>query len=158
MVLAVNDIKTVRDRLTSHAQTLGVFRQVYGAEPIANPALTEMTAAFWVDAIDPMPLSSGLAETAAVVTFFGRLYDSADREPRDAIDPAMSDAVVLLIAAYSGDFELGGTATSIDLLGRSGQRLGAKAGYVPYDESGATLRVFTITIPVIFASAWTQAP
>jgi hypothetical protein len=60
------------------------------------------------------------------------------------------------MAAYNGDFTLGGLVECVDLLGMTGQRLEARAGYLEQDRK--IYRVMTITLPVIVAEAWEQAP
>jgi hypothetical protein len=153
------DTTPVLKRLASHALTLGMFDRVNAHEPTHTPG-TGISAAFWAGNIRPLPSMGGLSESAAVVVYNGRLYMAAGSTPdqADVIDPAMMTAVDKLLTAYHGDFELGGTATAIDLLGKSGASLSAEAGYIRYDDGGSVMRTFTITIPVIFAHAWTQAP
>lgn len=149
------DSETLLTQLRSHASALGVFHKVYGYEPKTSPSVgaASPTIAFWVQQIGVLQRRSGLAESAALVTCVGRLYMQAQSEPADAIDPAMSRAVDLLLAAYHGDFELSGTGVAIDLM-----RLTGEAGYIRYDQGSATLRMFTITIPIEVMHAWTQAP
>jgi hypothetical protein len=49
-------------------------------------------------------------------------------DPEDAIDPELLAAVDALMSAYSGDFQLGGLITQVDLLGAYGKPLGAERG------------------------------
>ena len=147
------DIAPVLVRLRSHAAACGLFRIVYGHEPKTTPvAGSDLAAAFWLQSIEPYSNMSGLSETAALVRVTCRLYALAQSEPADAIDDAMAMAVVKLMEIYNGDFELAGTATAIDVM-----RMTAEAGYIEYDDGSAKLRVFTITIPIRFSSAWAQA-
>jgi hypothetical protein len=55
------------------------------------------------------------------------------QEPQDAIDPNLTDALSALIAAYSGDFDLGGPVRDVDLLGAISPGLSARAGYINQD-------------------------
>jgi len=61
-----------------------------------------------------------------------------------------------LMTSYAADFELGGNARNIDLLGQTGVQLSAQAGYVEIDNR--LFRVMDITIPVIVNDAWAQTP
>ena len=65
-----------------------------------------LTAAQWVQRIDPLPRDAGLAATSARVLIRVRLYGSASAEPRDAIDPEMSAATWALMRALNADFRL----------------------------------------------------
>jgi hypothetical protein len=97
-----------------------------------------------------------MAAGSGLLTLQVRLYSSAVQEPRDAIDPNLIDAVSGLMAAYSGDFQLGGITgvRCVDLLGQSGTALSARAGYLEQD--GTVYRVLTITVPVILNDLWAQ--
>ncbi len=143
------------DAIVSHALATGLFGRVNQHEPESVPR-TGLTAAVWAQTIVPIALASGLAATSARVTFMLRIYTSMLQEPADAIDPDMLRAASVLMAAYTGDFELGGTARNIDLLGASGVLLGAVAGYIGQDDKRS--RVMDITVPVIFNDCWTQSP
>ena len=72
----------------------------------------------------------------------------------DAIDPEIMNAVDVLFAAYSGDFDLGGTVRNVDLEGATGPGLSAQAGYLNQD--GKLMRIMDITLPVIVSDLWTQ--
>lgn len=139
----------------SHAMASGLFERVNGHEPKNAPG-NGITAAVWADAILPVPAGSGLAKTTARLVLNVRVYTNMLAEPQDAIDPAVCDAVDALMAAYSGDFELGGLVRNVDLLGQSGPPLSAQAGYIPQD--GKLYRAMTITLPVIVSDVWEQVP
>lgn len=139
----------------SHALASGLFERVNQHEP-KDPPGNGLTAAVWVDTVGPVAAGSGLQSTTGLVTVNVRLYLNMISEPQDAIDPVMVGAVDTLLAAYSGDFELGGQVRNIDLLGAYGPGLSARAGYLPWD--GKTYRVYTITLPMIVNDMWTQAP
>lgn len=147
------------DALASHAAASGYFERVNGFEPTTAPGYG-LTAGVWVDRIAPVPAVSGLNSTSAVLTMFVRIYTSAESDPPDAIDPHMVDATDALMAAYSADFRLGGLVHSVDLLGRTGGPLGvgltAQAGYL--ELSDATLRVMTLSVPLIVIDLWEQVP
>lgn len=138
----------------SHAQASGCFERVNGHEPKNAPG-NGLTAAVWVEALTPVR-TSGLNSTSVLVTLNVRCYSNMLQEPQDAIDPNLLTAVDALMAAYSGDFELGGTARHVDLLGAYSPGLSAKAGYLQQD--GATYRVMTITVPLVLNDLWNQTP
>lgn len=141
--------------LISHAQSLGVFASVNAHEPKAAPT-NGLTGALWVDEITPAPRRSGLASTSFRLAFNFRVSMNMLADPQDEIDPAVLTAVMLLLRAYAGDFELGGQVAFIDLLGAHGAPLSAKAGYMPQD--GRLYRVMTIAIPVVINDVTDQAP
>lgn len=149
------DSQDLIDRLASHAMTTGIFDRVNQHEPKSKPG-RGLTCAIWVDRIEPAARRSGLAATSARVVFNVRVYTNMLQNPQDAIDPAVMDAVDLLMANYSGDFSLGSADRWIDLLGvTQGHPLFAQSGYINIDNM--TYRVMTITAPVIVEDAWTQA-
>lgn len=154
------DVQGIIDAAVSHALSLGVFDRVNAHEPKHAPGLG-MTAAVWVDRVEPVARASGLAATSAKLQLMVRVYTSANTEPADAIDPDVIKAVDLLMAAYTGDFTLGGLVMEVDLLGIHGTPLTAQAGYLRFgrsDVADGVLRVVTITVPCIVADAWTQSP
>lgn len=143
------------DAVVSHALASGRFERVNGHEP-RNPPGVGATAAVWVDLIEPARLNSGLNQTTARLVLNVRIYTSTLSEPQDAIDPAVIGAVSTLMAAYSGDFTLGGLVRNVDLLGQAGNPMAAQAGYLQQD--GRLYRVMTISLPLIVNDVWGQAP
>lgn len=148
------DINGITASLESHALSLGVFDRVSGHEPKNAPG-NGLTAAFWVESVAPARGMSGLAATSVLLTFNCRVYTSMMTDPQDGIDPLIVGAVDLLLASYSGDFDLNGTVRNVDLLGQSGTPLSARAGYLTQD--GKLFRVFTVTIPIVANDIWSQA-
>lgn len=147
------DIRTILDAVESHALASGFFQAVNGHEPKSAPQ-NGLTAAVWVEQIGPARGGSGLASTSTRLALFVRLYTPMMSEPEDAIDPDLMTALDALLAAYSGDFELGGLIRQVDLLGAYGDPLSARAGYLT--TSGAEYRVMTITLPLIVSDLWEQ--
>jgi hypothetical protein len=147
-------IDSILDAVISHAAASGWFEQVNGGEPL-SPAVPGLTAAVWVEAIDPIR-GSGLGSASARLGLAVRIYTSAEQLPTDAIDPNVTLATDALVRAYVGDFQLGGTddVRFIDVLGAHGPALAARAGYLPL--SGVTLRVMTISLPVIINDLWDE--
>lgn len=136
--------------VTSHAQALGVFDSVNGAQPTSVPN-TGMTCAVWAQEIAPDPEASGLAATAVDVEFNVRLYMALNPQAPDMIEPAMMNATSQLLNAYNGDFTLDGLVRNIDVLVRAK----AQAGYV--EQSGQVLRVMTISLPIVINDLWEQS-
>lgn len=149
------DISTLLDKAISHAGALGLFEQVNGHEPLNPPASGGLTCGVWVSDVTPVR-TSGLVQTSARVELSVRIYTTAVQEPMDAIDPAMVDATDQLLAAYIGDFTLGGTVRQVDIFGARGEPLRARPGYLTID--AATYRVMTITLPLIADDLWEQTP
>lgn len=149
------DIRAILAALESHALATGRFEKVNTHEPKSSPG-NGLTSAIWVQQIRPVPAGSGLAVTTGAVTFTQRLYTTMLQEPQDAIDPAMVEAVDVMLRAYSGDFTLDDQIRNVDLLGSTGTPLGAQAGYVSIDRT--LFRVMDITIPCIANDLWEQAP
>jgi len=149
------DLMTYRSAATSHAQSLGLFEQVLGHEPVSAPG-SGLIYALWVKRITPIPARSGLASVSARLELTGRVFIPADTEPQDEVDIAVTAAVDGLMRVYAGDFELGGSVANVDLLGMHGAALGAEFGFTRFDST--TYRVATLTVPLIINDAWTEAP
>lgn len=149
------DLLAYRSAAMSHAQSLGVFGQVLGHEPVSAPG-SGLTYAVWVGPVRPVPARSGLDAVSARLELRGRVFLPADSEPQDDVDVEVTGAVSALLGAYCGDFTLGGTVANVDLLGAHGPALSADTGYTRLDN--ITYRVATLTVPLIINDAWTEAP
>lgn len=150
------NVTGILDALVSHAQQTGHLEQVNQHEPKSAPQGL-LTGAAWPQDTRPIPGASGLNSTTALVMFMIRLYRNTQSEPQDAIDPEVMAAMDALMAAYAGDFTLGGLIRNVDLLGAHGREgLSARAGYLPQD--GALYRVMDITVPCVVNDLWSQAP
>lgn len=139
-------VLSLMDKVISHALTLGLFETVNGHEPKSGLPGNGLRAAVWADSITPLK-SSGLSAVSGRVTLNFRIYSSMMQSPEDDIDPNVLTAVSTLLNAYTGDFDLGGTVRSIDLLGMEGVPMGAQAGYITIEAK--LYRVMTITVPVL---------
>lgn len=149
--MALN-IAGILDSVVSHAMASGFFERVNAHEPVNSPG-HGLTAAVWVDGIAAVR-TSGLGTASARLIFNVRLYTPMVQEPADAIDPHLLAATDALMRAYVGDFELGGTVRQVDVFGSHGAVLESRAGYIRQDD--ATLRVITITLPVIVNDLWDE--
>lgn len=151
------DVKAIITAVASHAADSGLFDAGTLTHEPRNPVLNGLLAAVLLGPLEPYPAGSGLGASTVVQVLTLRLYSPLSQEPYDAIDPALLAATAAMMAAYSGDFELGGVSTvrNIDLLGESGTKLRAAPGYITQD--GKIQRVMNITIPVIVNDAWGQS-
>ncbi len=155
--MAVTDwdafLRTVTDRLLSPAAASGRFLNLPMAhEPKSAPS--DLTYAVFLTGMAPVARRSGLAATSVRLEMTGRIYKPFREMPEDLIDPAIAGATGALMAAYSGDFELGGMVSAMDLLGAYGAPLAARAGYQTVDRT--TFRIIDITIPMIIDDVFDQ--
>jgi hypothetical protein len=141
------------DAVVSDAQRSGYFDKVNKHEPKRAPN-TGITAAIWVQSIEPIALMSGLASTSGRIVFTLRIYSNMLKEPQDAIDPAVMKAVSNLMRRYNDDFDFEGAIRNIDLLGAHGVKLAGQAGYLEIDNK--EFRIFDITIPCLVNDIWPQ--
>lgn len=161
------DTGAIIDAIVSYALASGYFERVNAHEPKSAPSTQGLTAAVWWGQTTPAPRGSGLAKTTARIEINMRIYLSMLTEPQDDIDRRITDATDALIVAYSGDFDLGIAGREIDLLGRSGVAMHARAGYVEQDrkmyrrgdhvdQDKKVYRTATLLIPIIAYDVWTQ--
>lgn len=148
------DIDSILSTVVSHAASSGYFGRVNTHEPKSAPG-NGLTAAVWVQEIGPAVGASSIISTTVRVALTLRIFQNMLREPQDMIDPDMIKALDWLMAAYSGDFTLGGLVKMVDLLGAYGDPLSAVAGYVPQDNK--LFRTMTINLPLIVNDLWAQA-
>lgn len=145
----------IQGALISHALTLGLFASVNGFEPKAAP-MDGIHGALWLNAIEPARGRSGLTSTTVRLSYSFRVGVNMLAEPQDDIDLDILVATAALMRQYSGDFELGGSAAFVDLLGAHGAPLAAQAGYLNQDSK--MFRVMVITIPIIVNDVFLQSP
>lgn len=148
------EVAQLMSRITSHAQTTGLFDYVTGHEPKSQPG-NGLICAVWLNRVDSIR-ASGLGQTSARIEFSVRLYSGMVQEPQDEIDPNLLAATDALFSNYIGDFELGGKARMIDVRGAHGEPLSAESGYINQDNK--IYRVFTLTVPVIVNDVWEETP
>jgi len=150
MSIGINDLINA---VTTHASSLGYFDAVQGHEPKSAPG-KGLTFAVFMTALGPARAASGLDSTSARLELTGRIYKPFLSEPEDLIDPALAEATDMLFSAYTGDFDLGGTARNVDVLGAHGNPLSMRTGYVTIDKQ--VFRVCDNIIPIIINDAWGQ--
>lgn len=148
------DMTGILNAVVSHSQGLGRFERVNTHAPDNAPG-TGLSAAVTVTEVGPVAAASGLIATTSRVALSVMVFAPVPQEPADDIEPAIIAAADALLAAYSGDFELGGLVRNVDLLGAYGTPLSAQTGYVTIDAQ--TYRVAIITLPLIVNDLWTQA-
>lgn len=149
-------IDPIFDAVVSDVQATAYFRQVLPYEPKRAP--TEgLTAAAWVQAMQPLGMLSGLTVSSGLLTFIVRIYSNMLQEPQDHIDPNMLRAASAIMRRYHDDydFDLHPLVRNVDLLGMSGTQLSCVAGYLEVDRK--MYRIYDITVPVIVNDMWTQA-
>ena len=149
------DLTSYRSVAMSHAQSLGLFGNVLGHEPVSAPG-SGLTYALWVARVGTVPAGSGVRAGTGRLELTGRVFMPADTEPQDDVDIAVTGAVDALMTAYCGDFEFGGSVRNVDVFGAHGAPLGAVFGFSRFDST--TYRVATLTVPLIINDLWTEAP
>ena len=149
------DMTGILNAVVSHAMGSGLFERVNTHQPENAPG-NGLSAAVTVADVGPVPAASGLASTTSRVALNVMLFASVLQEPADDIEPVIVAASDALLAAYSGDFTLGGLVKQVDLLGAHGTPLSAQTGYVKIGDQ--SYRVVIITLPLIVNDLWSQAP
>lgn len=145
------------DAIVSEIQLTGFYDRVQTHEPKRPPGYN-LTAAVWLQSLDPYPPGSGLNMTSALAVFIARTYSNMLKEPQDGIDPQAMRAAVSFMRRFNGNFDFGlhPLVRCVDLLGESGISLSLNAGYVDIDNT--KFRVLDVTIPIILNDVWTQEP
>jgi len=141
--------------IESHAKASGLFERVIRREPLSAPG-SGLTAAVWGQRLRPIALQSGLNVTSAAANFFFRVYAELAQEPAEDVDVLVFGALGDVMGRLTGDFTLGGTVSSIDLLNRHGVPMDSAMGYLTQDNK--TFRTGTLLIPLIFNDVWEQVP
>ena len=140
------DIVGIQDQLVSHALATGYFDSVNETKIDEPTGGGNITVGIWADDITPLR-SSGLASVSVRIVFKVRIFTSTEAAPESYVERVMIEAATALWSAYAGDFELGGEARAIDLLGMAGQPLACNAHYM--NLSGVIHRVMDLTVPVL---------
>lgn len=153
---AITDLglSALRDALLTHAKTIGGIHTAAGHEPLKGPERGNVHLALWFDGLTPVPAVSGLAATSVRVGWIARLYIAADGQKLDDVETRLSTLADRLLAAYSGDFSLGGRVRNVDLLGAHGPALSCQFGYQRFENG--IFRVATVALPLIVNNVWEQ--
>jgi len=137
----------VRDKIISHLTATGMFASVNGHQPLSLPS-SPATAAVWAGPVDVVSNTSGLGAVKLRLIVFVSIYVPLD-DPLDQVESTIVDSSTTVVELVCGDFELGSTVECVDLLGSSGQAIGAQLGYAQIDSR--SYRTSTVTIPLILA-------
>lgn len=156
------DVQGLTAAVCGAAQRIGHLDTVEDHEPREAPN-TAMHAAFWFLGMRPARVS-GLASVAMCVTLMGRLYIPAGTgtsQPYGEIDQDLTRATDRLMAAFVGDFTLGGLVRNVDIFGAHSPGLAADYGYA--DIGGgpggvAKFRIVTFTLPLIVNDLYEEVP
>src|SRR5580698_1110435 len=148
-------INIVLDKVISYAMASGRFDNVNGHEPKNAPG-AGVYCSVWVQTIFTMGKLSGLAASSGAIVLSVRVYTSFTQQPFDAIDPQITAAITDFMGSLTGDFEFGQEASvrNVDVLGQTGVKFQAQAGYVEIDRQ--VFRVMTLTVPIIINDMFTQ--
>jgi len=132
----------------SHAQSLGIFKEVLTHTPMNAPP-NGLNVYMTLGPVVPVT-SSGMAAVSLQVTFMVYVTSSMLQKQIDDIDPAVLGAVSLLMNAYANDFQLGNLIRNVEIF----KGLRAEPGYLDFE--GKPLRVVEITLPMIVNDAWVE--
>jgi hypothetical protein len=148
------DLASLMAALVTHAQGVGNFERVAAHEFASAPG-NGLSYGLWVSNAMPVPALSGLTTTTFLVTVTGRIYYPGT-EASDGVDVQVMAGADALMAAYTGDFELGGLVEQVDLMGAYGQQpLGVTFRWAEWNES--LYRIATITLPLVVTDLYAQA-
>lgn len=141
---------TVLNNVQSMIQATGYFTETKLHEPKSQPG-NDLFCAVYVARLDPVPAASGLASTTFRLELTARIYQPFSVQSEDLIDMRMTMATAAIVGALSGDFDIGGAARDVDLLGAHGTPLSSRTGYqnVGGSGGGVNYRISDITIPII---------
>lgn len=145
------------DAVVSDVQASGYYDRVNLHEPKRKPG-SGLTAAIWVQNIQPLGEASGLAISSGLLIFQMRSYMNMLKESQDSIDPAMLKAVSSIIRRYHDNFDFGldPVVRNVDVFGQFGTKLSATAGYLEQD--GTMFRIMDLMVPVVVNDIWPQIP
>lgn len=149
----------LRDQLVSHALASGYFTSVNEHEAVSPPPRGP-SASVWLQNVAPIPERSGQTSTSLRIEMNVRLHlpmpNGKSADGLDAVDTELLTVGDALMSAYTADYELGGLAAEVDLLGQYGSPMGAVAGYLT--QGDVLFRILLITVPIVLNDVWVQAP
>ena len=159
--LDVAAVTAIYDAVVSHASGTGLFAsEVLDHEPLNAPG-TGLSCAIMMGPLVPVGRASGLGKTSGRLEFTAQVATPMTQLPAGGVDREMLQAAAVLLAAYSGDFELvtgeiaEGLVRMVDLLGAFGAPLQMAPGWLEF--AGTPLRVVRITLPLILNDMWGQS-
>lgn len=150
-------VDPIFDAVVSDVQASGYFDKVQQHEPKRRPR-KGLTAAIWVQSIEPLGSASGQAATTALLVFIVRMFSNMLKEPQDGIDPELLKAVSNLMRRYHDNFDFGldPVVRNVDVFGEFGVKLSATAGYEEID--GTVFRIYDLLVPIVVNDVWPQNP
>lgn len=143
----------ILDAVVSDVAASGYFVYVNEHEPSRAPH-GALTAAVWMQSIEPIGPISGLDTTSGRILFIVRLFKNMRDQPTDLIDSTMYRAAANIIRRYHDDFDFGGIIRNVDLLGQFGIKLSAQSGYLPVQDG--IYRIIDIQVPCLVNDIWPQ--
>jgi hypothetical protein len=146
MALDADAANALFSALESHAMSLGVFQRV-NTHDSDSPPSTGLSCSITLGPMTASPNYSGLTAVTITINFIVIVYNPMQQKPLDGIDPAIIAAVSALLAAYAGDFTLGGLVRDVDVLA-----LRSDPAYL--DQDGTSYRVEQITLPIVYNDAF----
>jgi len=152
--LAALNIRAILARLTTYAETLGIFDAVFiGNSPTTLPA-SGLACAISVTSLTPSVAFSGLSSTSCVLTCNVRIYKNKMTAPIDLVDVAVWDAAEKMYGQLHTSVGLSGDAVVTDIFQIERIEMTAISGFVPGDSG--FYQVVDLTVPIIFEDVWVQ--
>ncbi len=115
-------------------------------EPKSPPPGGKIGASLFMDSMSVVAVTVG-GQPVEMHTVMVRLYsiDAFLGDSPDDWELQLSRAVGQVLAAFWGDFDLGGTIRNIDIAGEEGTPMGVQWGHI--DVGGSMFRLAEITVP-----------
>lgn len=153
MSVDLTDFQPIVDEMVSEIARLGYFDSVNDHESDNAPG-QGMHAACWIMDMAPTAAASGLNITSAYLLWNIRVMSTTQAHPRGIVDVKLSNACAAVIRAYNANFRLGGILMQVDIFGKYGSGMRAKAGYVEQDN--IKYRMYDISFGVVVDDVWPQ--
>lgn len=132
----------------------GHFELTDNHEPVVQPTVG-LTAGVWPQTIEAYQGGSGVNTTSMVLVLNIRMYRPIASGPGDYIEQDMLRAASGIIREWNGDFDLSGAVDHVDVLGMTGYKIRATAGYLEVEST--TYRIMDIQLPCVVYNAWNQS-
>jgi hypothetical protein len=144
------DLAALLDHFRTTCRTTGGFDNVVTHELRKAPT-NKFVLGAWLATLDPVAERSGLSSTSLRVELQARIYVPMAGDP-DNIDTEIARRVDLIWARFHETLMVDGH--EIDILGAFGERMRARMGWLPMDNT--VMRVNDILVPIIVDDAYTQ--